>query len=56
VTIERVVSRPQLARFITLPRRLYAGTPGYVAPLDHERYQLLDPRKSPFFTHGYASY
>jgi hypothetical protein len=56
VTIERVVSRPQLARFITLPRRLYAGMPGYVAPLDHERYQLLDPRKSPFFTHGYASY
>lgn len=54
--IERVVSRPQLRRFITLPRRLYAGMPGYVAPLDHERYQLLDPRKSPFFTHGYASY
>jgi hypothetical protein len=45
-----------LTRFITLPRRLYAGMPGYVAPLDHERYQLLDPRKSPFFTHGYASY
>ena len=54
--IERVVSRSQLTRFITLPRRLYAGMPGYVAPLDHERSQLLDPRKSSFFTHGYASY
>jgi len=56
VKIERVVSRAQLSRFVSLPRRLYAGMEGYTAPLDLERFQLLDPRKSSFFTHGYASY
>jgi hypothetical protein len=55
-SIECVRTRAQLGRFVTLPRLLYDGMPGYVAPLDHERYQLLDPRKSPFFTHGYAAY
>jgi hypothetical protein len=28
--------------------------PGCVTPLDHERRQLLDPRKSSFFTQGVA--
>ena len=42
--------------FITLPRRIYSGMPGYVAPLDHDRRQMLDPRKSAFFTHGEAAY
>ena len=56
MTIERVRTRAQLTRFITLPRHLYEGMAGYVAPLDLERRELLDPRKSPFFTHGYAAY
>ena len=55
-SIERVRTQAQLGRFVTLPRLLYDGMLGYVAPLDHERYQLLDPRKSPFFTHGHAVY
>ncbi|MFS3134625.1 hypothetical protein ACLRDC_04485 [Gluconacetobacter sacchari] len=46
----------QLSHFIRLPRRLYAGLPGYVPPLDMEQKDLLDPRKSAFFGHGRAQY
>lgn len=56
VTIEPVRSGAQLDAFITLPRRLYEGMAGYVAPLDMERRELLDPNKSPFFRHGRAAY
>lgn len=54
--IEPVRTRAQLTEFITLPRRLYRGMPGYVPPLDRERRELLDPRRSPFFSHGIARY
>jgi hypothetical protein len=54
--IEPVGTKSQLADFITLPRRLYDGMPGYVAPLDRERYELLDPKKNSFFAHGSAQY
>ena len=56
LTIRRVRSRADLDEFIRVPRQLYAGMKGYAPPLDYERRQLLDPRKSPFFTHGYAAY
>lgn len=56
ISIEPVRTRRQLREFITLPRRLYDGMPGYVAPLDLERRHLLDPKKSPFFSHGIAAY
>lgn len=56
LAIERVRTRAQLHDFIVLPRMLYAAMPGYVAPLDYERRQLLDPRHNPFFTHGHAAY
>ena len=56
ITVEPVHTRAQLNEFMTLARHLYQGMPGYVAPLDIERRALLDPRKSPFFTHGYAQY
>lgn len=56
IQVEQVRTRTALGEFIALPRRLYDGMPGFVAPLDHERRQLLDPQKSAFFTHGVASY
>ena len=56
LTISRVRTRAQLHDFIVLPRLIYDGMPGYVAPLDFERRQLLDPRHNPFFTHGQAAY
>lgn len=55
-TIELVRSRAELRDFITLPRRLYRDMQGYVAPLDMERRELIDPKKSPFFSHGRAAY
>ena len=56
ITIREVSGRADLAAFIRLPRMLYAGMPGFVAPLDLERRGLLDPRKSGFFAHGRAQY
>lgn len=55
-TIELVRSGAELRDFIALPRRLYQNMPGYVAPLDMERRELIDPKKSPFFSHGRAAY
>jgi len=56
LTIELVESAAQLEEFITLPRRLYAGMKDYCPPLDLEQRELLDPKKSPFFSHGVAAY
>jgi hypothetical protein len=55
-SIQPVRTRTQLAEFIGLPRQLYRDLPGYVAPLDRERRELLDPRRSGFFAHGIARY
>jgi GNAT superfamily N-acetyltransferase len=56
ITVEQIHGRAQLREFIELPRRLYRGMAGYVAPLDAERRELIDPKKSPFFSHGQAAY
>ena len=55
LTVEPVLASRALAEFIALPRRLYDGQPGFAAPLDHDRRQLLDPRRSAFLTHGEAA-
>lgn len=54
--IRLVQSRADLRAFIALPRQLYAGMAGFVAPLDHERREMLDPRKAAFYAHGEAAY
>ncbi len=56
VIVEPVSGKRALGAFIRLPRILYAGMPGFVAPLDLERRGLLDPAKSGFFAHGRAQY
>lgn len=56
ITVEPVRTRTELSEFIALPRRLYEGMAGFVAPLDHDRRQLLDPKKGAFFSHGVAKY
>ena len=56
LTVEPVRTKSELSEFITLPRRLYEGLSGFVAPLDLERRQLLDPTKAAFFRHGVARY
>lgn len=56
LTIDPVRSRAELGEFIRLPREIYQGMPGFVPPLDGERRELIDPKRSPFFTHGRAAY
>lgn len=56
LAIRPVRTPADLKTFITLPRVLYLGMPGYVAPLDFERRQLLDPKKSAYFTHAEVQY
>ena len=41
-----------LDRFITLPSRLYARDPAFVAPLVLERREALSPAKNPYFQHA----
>jgi len=56
-TIVTPVNGPRdLKAFIRAPRSLYKGLPGYVAPLDLEQRDLLDPRRGAFFKHGRAQY
>jgi hypothetical protein len=56
VRIVEVATRADLRRFVRVPRHLYTGMPGYEPPLDLERMQLIDPRRSPFFTHGEGAF
>jgi len=56
LTVEQVDGRARLREFIRLPRQLYGGMAGYIPPLDAERRELIDPKKSPFFSHGQAAY
>ena len=44
-----------LRAFVALPYRLHAGTP-WIPPLKLERYQFLNRRLNPFFTHGEAAF
>lgn len=54
--IRPVTTRRQLRQFITLPRHLYKGMPGFVAPLDMEQNDLLNPRRSAVFRHASIRY
>jgi len=56
LSIEPVRTRADLRTFIALPRRLYAGMPGFQPPLDRERREMLDPERAAFFHHGDAQY
>ena len=56
VRVEPVTDRPGLDRFIRLPNRLYAGRPGYVAPLLMERRQSLRFDRNAYFQHARAAY
>lgn len=49
-----VTDKAGLKEFIALPKRLYRGHKGYIAPLDMERGEVLSPKKNPYFTHAKA--
>ncbi|WP_374313249.1 dATP pyrophosphohydrolase [Dongia sp.] len=54
IEVVPVTDAAGLKAFIALPKRLYQGQKGYVAPLDMEREEVLSPKKNPYFTHAKA--
>jgi GNAT superfamily N-acetyltransferase len=52
IDVSPVAGRSDLTAFIQLPKRLYRGQKGYVAPLDMERGEALAPKTNPFFDHA----
>lgn len=46
IEIVPVIDKAGLKAFIALPKRLYAGSNGYVPPLDMERKEVLSPIKN----------
>ena len=47
----RSATKADLKAFIDLPKRLYAGHKGWVAPLNVERQEAFSPKKNPLFLH-----
>ncbi|MGI4946006.1 MAG: hypothetical protein ACRYHQ_36515, partial [Janthinobacterium lividum] len=56
LAIVPVETKRQMRVFLQLPRRLYAGMPGFVPPLDLERRGMFHPKAAPFFAQGRARY
>ena len=52
VSVSPVAGKADLAAFIQLPKWLYRGQKGYVAPLDMERSEALTPKTNPYFDHA----
>ena len=52
VVVQPVASSRDLNEFIALPKRLYRGRQGYIAPLDLERRETLSRKKNPYFQHA----
>lgn len=50
--IDEVRTRGDLKRFVRVPRDLYAGLPGFRAPLDLAQKELLAPGRAPFLAHA----
>lgn len=54
VSLHPVTSNRDVAEFIELPKRIYRDDPNWVAPLDAQVREFLNPKKHPFFRHGTA--
>lgn len=52
LVVSPVATKADLKAFIRLPRRLYAGHKGWVAPLNVERQEAFSPKKNPLFQHA----
>ncbi len=53
-SIRPVTTAADRKAFVELPYRLYRGNPNWVPPLRSDVYELLNPRKNPWFEHGEA--
>jgi GNAT superfamily N-acetyltransferase len=52
VSVELARRREDLAAFVSFPYALHAGDPLFTPPLRRDVWELLSPRKNPFFEHG----
>src|SRR4029434_7976686 len=52
VRVTAVDSDAALDRFLSVPGRVFAGDPAWVAPLRVERRMHLSPKHNPWFQHG----
>ncbi|QIG46530.1 N-acetyltransferase [Nordella sp. HKS 07] len=52
--VAEVRSAADRKAFLRVPHLVFAGDPNWVAPLDLERREHLDPRKNPYFRHAEA--
>jgi len=50
--VRPVQSRRDLRRFVQLPYDLYQGNHYWVPPLRVDQFEILNPRKHPFYDHG----
>ena len=51
-TVRPVKSRRDLRRFVQFPYDLYRSSSFWVPPLRMDQFEVLNPRKNPFFEHG----
>ncbi len=54
ITIRQVVTSTDRKAFVELPYRLYVCNPNWVPPLRTDVYELINPKKNPWFGHGEA--
>jgi GNAT superfamily N-acetyltransferase len=54
ITVRAVNSRADRRRFVDFQYQFYRDSPYWVPPLRRDVYEILDPRKNPFFEHGRA--
>jgi len=50
--VRPVKSKKDLRQFVQLPYDLYQGNPFWVPPLRVDQFEVLNPRKHPFYDHG----
>ena len=56
ISIRRVSSKAERNAFVDLAWDIYASDPHWVPPLKDEVHGLIDPKRNPWFGHGFAEF
>ena len=56
ISIKRVSGRTERNKFVDFAWRVYASDPYWVPPLKDEVHGLMDPKRNPWFGHGFAEF
>ena len=56
ISIKRVSGRAERNKFVDFAWRVYASDPYWVPPLKDEVHGLMDPKRNPWFGHGFAEF